>query len=71
MMRQISMTEPTEMISWLDKRIASAMTWLDDHGRQSKRPRPEGEISAKEYDIARFEEIKAAYVKALAKRDAA
>lgn len=65
------MTEPQEMIAWLDRRIASAMTWLDDHGRQSKRPRPEGEIAIKEYDIARFEEIKTAYLKALAKRDAA
>jgi len=65
------MTDPSEMIAWLDRRIASAMTWLDDHGRQSKRPRPEGEITSKEYDIARFEEIKAPYVKALAKRDAA
>ncbi|NTG86177.1 hypothetical protein G6L15_08460 [Agrobacterium rhizogenes] len=62
------MTEPSEMISWLDKRIASAMTWLADHGRGSKHPRPEGEISAKEYDIARFEEIKAAYVKALERK---
>ncbi|MBX5021199.1 hypothetical protein EVB88_072 [Rhizobium phage RHph_N28_2] len=65
------MTDPAEMIAWLDRRIASAMTWLDDHGRGSKRPRPETEIEAKEYDIARFEEIKAAYLKALAKRDAA
>ena len=65
------MTDPAEMIAWLDRRIASAMTWLDDHGKGSKKPRPEGEISAKEYDISRFEEIKAAYVKALAKRDAA
>ena len=47
------------------------MTWLDDHGRHSKKPRPEGEIAIKEYDIARFEEIKTAYLKALAKRDAA
>ncbi|NTG48606.1 hypothetical protein G6M04_14530 [Agrobacterium rhizogenes] len=62
------MTDPAEMISWLDKRIASAMTWLDDHGKGSKRPRPETEVSAKEYDIARFEEIKAAYVKALERR---
>jgi hypothetical protein len=62
------MTEPSEMIAWLDRRIASAMTWLDDHGKGSKKPRPEGEIEIKEYDVARFEEIKAAYVKALAKR---
>lgn len=65
------MTEPSEMINWLDRRIASAMAWLDDHGNGSKRPRPQHEIETKEYDIARFEEIKAAYVKALAKREQA
>jgi hypothetical protein len=59
------MTDPADMILWLDRRIASAMTWLDDHGRESKKPRPETDIEAKEYDIARFEEIKVAYVKAL------
>ncbi|MBX4889800.1 hypothetical protein [Rhizobium bangladeshense] len=63
------MTDPAEMIAWLDRRIASAMTWLDDHGRGSKKPRPEGEIEIKEYDIARFEEIKVAYVKALERRE--
>ncbi|MFK3965703.1 hypothetical protein ACI2KT_19070 [Ensifer adhaerens] len=65
------MTDPAEMIAWLDRRIASAMTWLDDHGHGSKKPRPENEIATKEYDIARFEEIKAAYVKALSKRSVA
>ncbi|MGR9253264.1 hypothetical protein ACU8KI_08780 [Rhizobium leguminosarum] len=62
------MTDPSEMIAWLDRRIASAMTWLDDHGKGSKKPRPDHEIETKEYDIARFEEIKAAYVKALERR---
>ncbi|MGR9149628.1 hypothetical protein ACU8MT_09210 [Rhizobium leguminosarum] len=61
-------TNPSEMIAWLDRRIASAMTWLDDHGKGSKHPRPQHEIETKEYDIARFEEIKAAYVKALERR---
>ncbi|MGF6157797.1 hypothetical protein M2267_003056 [Ensifer sp. KUDG1] len=65
------MSDPAEMIQWLDRRIASAMTWLKDHGHGSKKPRPENEISTKLYDVARFEEIKAAYLKALAKRDAA
>ncbi len=65
------MTGPAEMIAWLDRRIASAMTWLDDHGKGSKKPRPDHEIETKEYDIARFEEIKAAYVNALAKREQA
>ncbi len=46
------------------------MTWLDDHGKGSKKPRPDHEIETKEYDIARFEEIKAAYV-TLAKREQA
>lgn len=65
------MTDPSEMIAWLDRRIASAMTWLDDHGKGSKRPRPQHEIETKEYDIARFEEIKAAYLKALKRGEAA
>lgn len=65
------MTDPQEMLNWLDRRIASAMTWLDDHGSGSRRPRPQHEIETKEYDVSKFEEIKAAYVKALAKRDAA
>ncbi|MGO7686246.1 hypothetical protein ACC696_16505 [Rhizobium ruizarguesonis] len=59
------MTDPAEMIAWLDRRIASAMTWLDDHGKGSKRPRPQHEIETKEYDIARLEEVKGAYLKAL------
>ncbi|WP_029620225.1 hypothetical protein [Pseudorhizobium marinum] len=63
------MTDPSEMIAWLDRRLASAEAWLADHGRRSKRPRPDHEIEAKEYDIARFEEIKGAYLKALAKRE--
>lgn len=65
------MTDPSEMIAWLDRRIASATTWLKDHGRGSKRPRPEHEIATKEYDIARFEEVKGAYLKALARREQA
>lgn len=65
------MTDPAEMIAWLDRRIASAMTWMDDHGKGSKRPRPEHEITDKAYDIARFEEIKGAYLKALKKREVA
>ena len=64
-------TEPEAMIEWLDRRILSAQTWLADHGRSAKKPRPENEIDAKEYDVARFEEIKAAYVKALERRRAA
>jgi hypothetical protein len=59
------------MIAWLGRRIASAMTWLDDHGKGAKKPRPDHEITSKEYDIARFEEVKGAYMKALKKREVA
>lgn len=62
------MIPPDEMIDWLDRRIASANLWLEDHGREARKPRPENEIAAKEYDVARFEEIKAAYMKALERR---
>lgn len=62
------MTDTAEMIAWLDRRIASAKTWLDDHGRRSKKPRPE--IDTKEYDLARFEEIRVAYYRALETRRA-
>ncbi|MGK9199457.1 hypothetical protein [Sinorhizobium meliloti] len=65
------MTDPAAMIAWLDRRIASAQTWLADHGRRSRKPRPEMEIETKEYDIARFEEIRGAYLKALDRRDQA
>ncbi|WP_421580842.1 hypothetical protein [Shinella sp. M31] len=64
------MTDPAEMIAWLDRRIASANAWLDDHGRTSKKPRPEMEIETKEYDIGRFEEIRVAYRRALENRRA-
>lgn len=65
------MTDPEEMVSWLDRRIASAELWLECHGREAKKPRPEHEIQIKEYDLARFEEIKAAYLKAVERRRAA
>lgn len=65
------MTDPEEMVSWLDRRIASVSLWLEDHGREAKKPRPEHEIQTKEYDLARFEEIKVAYLKAVERRRAA
>lgn len=65
------MTDPETMINWIDSRIASAELWLIDHGRESKRPRPEHEIQIKENDIAMFTELRGAYVKAVERRKAA
>jgi hypothetical protein len=42
------------------------LTW-----QGSNKPCPDHEIETKEYDIARYEAIKAAYVRALAKREQA
>ncbi|MBA9033906.1 hypothetical protein [Rhizobium leguminosarum] len=44
------------------------MTWLDDHGRTSRKPRPDHEIETNECDIARFEAIKAPYLKAIERK---
>ena len=65
------MTEPIDMLDWLDKRIASAELWIECHGRESKRPRPEHEIQIKETDIDRFQEIRVAYAKAWERKQAA
>lgn len=64
------MTEPIVMIDWLDRRIRSSRTWLSDHGRRSKKLRPEELILTKEEDLAMFEEIKRAYSRALENRKA-
>lgn len=63
------MTDPALMIAWLDRRTASANTWLDDHGPRSKRPRPSHEIEAKQEDVAMLTEIRVAYVKALQRKE--
>lgn len=62
------MTDPAKMLEWLDRRISSAMTWLADHGRRSKKPRSLNLIEIKEEDVAMLEEIRGAYRKALKKR---
>ena len=65
------MTDPSEMVEWMDRRIASLETWLADHGRRSKLHRPLHEIEMKEYDLARFHELRGAYVRALERRQTA
>lgn len=45
------MIEPQEMLDWLDRRIASAMQWVDDFGPGSKRKRPDDLIELKRKDI--------------------
>lgn len=61
------MIEPSEMLQWLDIRIASARMWLDDFS-QGKRKRPDHEILTKRKDIEHFNEIRIAYQRALDRR---
>lgn len=64
------MTDPIVMIDWLDRRIRSVRMWLRDHGRSAKVPRTEHEILIKEEDLSMFEEVKAAYMRAVENRRA-
>jgi hypothetical protein len=62
-------TDPETMLNWMDRRIWSLHTYLEDHGPGSKSPRPETVLDAKREDIRMFEELRGAYVKALARRN--
>lgn len=65
------MTDPETMLSWLDGRISSTQTWLETHGPGTKRAWPASDIEDKQTNLERYEEIRAAYAKALAKKEAA
>lgn len=62
------MTEPSVMLAWLDGRIASTETWLTDHGPGTKRPWPQTDIEQKQINLARYQELRAAYFRALERR---
>lgn len=63
------MTDPSVMLAWLDGRIASTETWLADHGPGTKKPWPQTDIEQKEINLARYSEIRAAYLRALERRE--
>jgi hypothetical protein len=65
------MTEPEIMLAWLDGRIASVETWLNDHGPGTKRPWPESDILNKRTNLERYQEIRVAYQKAWERKQAA
>jgi len=69
--RENGMTDPADMIAWMDTRLLSLHAWMADHGTSSKKPRTADIIAIKQNDIAKFEELRAAYVRALEKRNAA
>jgi len=64
------MTEPEIMMGWMDRKMGSAQTFLEDHGPGSKRPRPEHDLDAKREDIAMLTELRGAYAKAVERRKA-
>lgn len=65
------MIDPEEMVAWMDRRLWSLHTYIEDHGPGSKSPRPDHVIEGKMDDIAKFEELKGAYLKALDRKRAA
>lgn len=63
------MTDLQDKIDFIAARIWSLQTWLEDHGRYSKKPRPETDIDQRERQLAMFEAIQADYLAAKARRD--
>jgi hypothetical protein len=57
-----------EMLDWIDRRMWSLNTYIEDHGPCGKRPMPETVIAGKLDDIAKFTELRGAYVKAVERR---
>lgn len=57
-----------EKVDFLSARIWSAHTWLEDHGRHSKKPRPDFEIEQKERSLRAFEAILGDYQAAKSRR---
>jgi hypothetical protein len=64
------MTDPEIMMGWMDRKMWSAETFLEDHGPGTKSPRPERDLDAKREDIAMFAELRGAYAKAVERRKA-
>ena len=65
------MTKPDVMLAWLDGRISSTSMWLMTHGPGTKRPWPDHDIADKQTNLERYQEIRTAYARALAKKEAA
>lgn len=61
---------PETVLHWIDRKLWSANTWLEDHGRHSRKPRPETDIEHREEDIAMFQYMHGCFAKALAQRSA-
>lgn len=51
-----------EKIEFISSRIWSLQTWLQDHGRSAKKPRPEHDIDQRERHLRAFEAILSDYL---------
>lgn len=60
-----------EKLDFLSARIWSLQTWLEDHGRHSKKPRPENDIEQRERQLAMFEDIASDYQLSIARAEQA
>jgi hypothetical protein len=59
-----------DKIDFIAGRIWSLQTWLQDHGRSSKKPRPEHDIEQRERSLQMFEAIQSDYLASQARRSA-
>ena len=62
------MIDPETMLLWLDRRIASAENWVETFS-SGRKARPAHEVEMKMFDIQALSEIKAAYVKAVERKN--
>lgn len=53
-----------EKIDFISSRIWSLQTWLEDHGRSSKKPRSEMDIEQRERHLTMFEALLSDYLSA-------
>lgn len=64
------MTSLQDKIDFLAGRIWSLQTWLQDHGRSSKKPRADLDIQQRERALQMFEAIQSDYLASQSRRSA-
>ena len=64
------MNSSQDKIDFIAGRIWSLQAWLQDHGRSSKKPRPEFDIQQRERALQMFEAIQSDYLASQSRRSA-
>lgn len=59
---------PETVTHWLERKLWSANTWLEQHGPSAKHPRPQHDIDHRIEDVTMFTYMRGCFAKALEKR---